>query len=169
MGVRHPQNHWGESLYVSTFVDFLPLPFSCRVITVPPFRGEDRSALRSAFLEFGGIDDARTALRMLEGRAGPGGETLNVGLSRLPAVHTDRRWEWAYDEQEKEKSGEEEEGEEAGLEDEWEGLGFGTGKEENDAQSVGHDVGRDAIGTRSRLWRRRRGREREDGFVTRFR
>ena len=40
-------------------------------------------------LELWKIDDARTALRMPDGRAGPDSETLNVGLSRLPAVAVD--------------------------------------------------------------------------------
>jgi hypothetical protein len=118
-----------------TLSDFYPLTL-CHVITVPPFRGEELSDLRSAFLEFGRIDDARTAVRMLDGRAGPGGETLHVGLSRLPAVHTDRRWRWTYEVQEKEKGGGVKEGEED-FEDEWEGLGFGTGREEEGAQGVG--------------------------------
>jgi hypothetical protein len=55
--------------------------------TVPPFRGEELSGPRSAFLQFGTTDDARTTLRMLNGRAEPGGETLHLELSRPPAVH----------------------------------------------------------------------------------
>ena len=75
---RHP-NVVGVNLYVSTCR--ICAPTSCHVITVPPFLGEERSDLRRAFLLFGRIDGARTALRMLDG-----GETLYVGLSRLPAV-----------------------------------------------------------------------------------
>ena len=152
MDVRHPQRHRGESLYVSSsFVESLQHLTSRRVITVPPFYKEDRSTLRSAFLEFNGIDDARMALCMLDGRLGPAGETLNVGLSRLPAVHTDLRWEWSYEVEEKERRGEEEEGGgggEADYEEGWEGLGFGTGREEG-AQEVGRGVGGDASATRS--------------------
>ena len=135
----------------SSFVESLQHLTSRRVITVPPFYKEDRSTLRSAFLEFNGIDDARMALCMLDGRVGPAGETLNVGLSRLPAVHTDLRWEWSYESEEKERRGEEEEeggGEAADYEEEWEGLGFGTGREEG-AQEVGRGVGGDASATRS--------------------
>jgi hypothetical protein len=59
---------------------------------VPPFRGEKRTDPGCEFLQFGTIDDAHTALRMLDGRVGPGGETLQVGLSRAPAVHPNRMW-----------------------------------------------------------------------------
>jgi hypothetical protein len=52
-----------------------------------------------------------------------------------------RRWQWTYEVQEKEKRGKEEGGE-------WEGLEFGTGREEEGAQGVGHGVGGDAIATR---------------------
>ena len=52
-----------------------------------------------------------------------------------------RRWQWTYEVQEKEKRGEEEV-------NEWEGLEFGTGREEEGARGVGHGVGGDAIATR---------------------
>jgi hypothetical protein len=35
------------------------------------------------------VDDSRAALRLLDGRVGPGGDMLHVGLSRPPAVHPD--------------------------------------------------------------------------------
>jgi hypothetical protein len=92
---------------------------------VPPFRGENQSDPRSAFLRFKETDNARTALRMLDGRAGPGGETLDVRLSCAPVVHTNLMRQWV---QKVEKNGGGEEGERS-LEDEWEGFGFGTGKE----------------------------------------
>jgi hypothetical protein len=57
----------------------------------------------------------RAALGMLDGRAGPGGETLHVGLLRLPAMHPDRLWWRAYTEQEQYKGG--------GDGDKWEGSG----------------------------------------------
>ena len=66
---------------------------------------------------------------MLDGRVGPGGETLHVGLSRPPAVHPNQMWLWVHEVEEMEKSGGDKGGE-ACLEDGWEGLGFGTGKEE---------------------------------------
>jgi hypothetical protein len=78
---------------------------SYHIITVSPFQGEGRSDPRSAFLHFGTIDDARAALSMLDGRVGPGGETLHVGLLRLPAVHLNRLWWWAYKVQEQYKGG----------------------------------------------------------------
>jgi hypothetical protein len=49
------------------------------VITALLVLGEERSYVRDAFLQLGTID----AARMLDGR---GGETLQVGLLRLPAV-----------------------------------------------------------------------------------
>jgi hypothetical protein len=98
---------------------------------VPPFRGETRSDARSAFLRFGTTDDARMALRMLNGRVGPGGEILHVRLSRPPVVHPNQMWQWVYEaEEDIEKSGGGGEGGEACPEDEWGGLGFGTGEEE---------------------------------------
>ena len=54
--------------------------------TIP--RGRSFSSSQCV-LEFGKIDDARTALRMPDGRAGPDSETFSVGLSRLPAVAVD--------------------------------------------------------------------------------
>jgi hypothetical protein len=95
---------------------------------------EERSDLCGAFLQFGKIDDACTALRKLDGRAGPSGETLHVGLLRLPPVHTNRLWWWAYEVQEDKGSGEKEE--EAYFEGEWAGLGFRRGEE--GGQDVGH-------------------------------
>ena len=105
---------------------------------MPPFRGEKRTDPRCAFLQFGTIDDARTALRMLDGRVGPSGETLQVGLSRAPVVHPNRMWGWADKVQDMANSGSGEGGlgGEGCLEDEWGGLGFGTGKEEEDGQGV---------------------------------
>jgi hypothetical protein len=47
----------------------------------------------------------RTALRMLDGRLGPGGEMLPVGLSRLLAVRTIRLWRWVYEVQKEEGGG----------------------------------------------------------------
>jgi hypothetical protein len=63
--------------------------FSYHIITVPPFHGEERSDPCGPFLHFKTIDDAR-ALSMLNGRAGPGGETRHLGLLGLPAVHPNR-------------------------------------------------------------------------------
>jgi hypothetical protein len=85
---------------------------------VPPFCGGNRSDPRSAFLRFRTVDNVRAALRMLDGRVGPSGETLHVGLSRPPAVHPNQMWRWVYGvEGDMEKSGDGEEGE-ACLEDE---------------------------------------------------
>ena len=53
-----------------------------------------------------------------------------MGLSRLPAAHTNRWCWWAYGIQEKGASSGEMAREEAYFEDEWVGLGFGTGGEE---------------------------------------
>jgi len=89
---------------------------------VPPFRGEKRTEPRGVFLHFRSIDDARAGLRALDGRQGPGGETLHVTLSRMSAVHPNRLWRWAY----MEEGGEEE----SYLHDECAGLGFGTGAAE---------------------------------------
>jgi hypothetical protein len=60
------------------------------MITVPPFHGEERSDPCGPFLHFRTIDDARAALSMPDGRAGPGGETLHLGLLRLLAAHPNR-------------------------------------------------------------------------------
>jgi hypothetical protein len=98
---------------------------------VPPFRGENRSDPRSAFLQFSTRGEARAAFRMLDGRVGPGGETLHLRLSRLPVVHPNQMWMWVHKVEEMEKRGGGEGGE-ACLESEWEGLGFGTGEEEQD-------------------------------------
>jgi hypothetical protein len=73
------------------------------------------------------IDNARAALRMPDGRLGPGGEMLHVGLSRPPAVHITQVWQWVYDVEDMEKSGGGQGGE-ARLEDElggrdWNGWG----------------------------------------------
>jgi hypothetical protein len=92
---------------------------------VPPFRGEQRSDPRGAFLHLQSIDDARAALRKLDGRVGPGGEILQVVLSRLPALSLARLWQWAYMEDELKRKGEESM-EEAYFEDAWAGLGFGN-------------------------------------------
>ena len=95
---------------------------------MPPFRGGKRSDPRGAFLRFKKLNDAHVALRMLDGRLGPGGETLYVGLSRLPVVDLNQMWGWIRKVGDMEKSGGGEGGD-ACLEDEWGGLGFGTGKE----------------------------------------
>jgi hypothetical protein len=64
---------------------------SYHIITVPPFHGEERSDPCGPFLHFRTIDDARArALGMSDGRAGPGGEKLHLGLLRLPAVYPNR-------------------------------------------------------------------------------
>ncbi|KAH9970270.1 hypothetical protein BJV74DRAFT_867387 [Russula compacta] len=103
------------------------IPNMVAATVLPPFRGEDRSNPRGAMLHFRSIDHARAGLRKLDGRAGPGGETLYVSLSRHPAVHTNQLWQWANAE---------EEGKEAHVEDEWGGLGFGTGGEEQQPEGV---------------------------------
>jgi hypothetical protein len=36
-------------------------------------------------------------LRILDGRVGPSGEMLHVGLSRSPAVHPNQMRRWVYD------------------------------------------------------------------------
>ena len=95
---------------------------------MPPFRGQKRSGCRTAFIRFKTIDDARVGLRMLDGRMGPGGETLSVRLSRAPAVDPNEMWRWVCETEVMEEHG----GSEGGVEllsDEWEGLGFGTGVE----------------------------------------
>ncbi len=50
-----------------------------------------------------------------DGRAGPDGETLHVGLSCPPAVHPNRLWWWTYKVQEKENGD--------GIEEEGDGWG----------------------------------------------
>lgn len=78
-----------------------------------------------------------TVLSMLDGRARPGGETVQVGLTRSLAVHPNWLWRWAY-EAEKEKDAVVKRAEEKRyFEDEWAGFGFGTGKEEQGAQGEG--------------------------------
>jgi hypothetical protein len=80
MDVRS-SNVVGMSLYVSTCR--ICTPTSRRVITVPPFLGEERSdLLPSAFLQFGRIVDTGMALRRYSTMA------LHVELSRLPAVNS---------------------------------------------------------------------------------
>ena len=61
---------------------------SYHVIKVP-FH-EEHSDSRGAFLHFMTIDNVRAMLSMLDGRAGPGGETLHLGLLRLLAAHPNR-------------------------------------------------------------------------------
>ncbi|KAI9507299.1 hypothetical protein F5148DRAFT_1206079, partial [Russula earlei] len=104
---------------------------------LPPFRGEQRSDPRGAYLHFQSIDDARAGLRKLDRRAGPRGETLHVSLSRLPSVHPDQLWQWAYATEEMGGPGSELKDEEAYFVKEWDGLGFGTGTEEQEEQGVG--------------------------------
>ena len=72
---------------------------------MPPFRGEKDSDPRGAILRFKTIDDARVALRMLDGRVGPGGEALHMELSRPPAVHPNQMWRWVYEVEDMEKRG----------------------------------------------------------------
>ena len=62
---------------------------------------------------------------MLDGRVGPGGETLHVKLSRPTAVRPKRLWQWFREAEEAENSGDREEGE-ARLEEAWGWFGFGT-------------------------------------------
>ena len=92
---------------------YVSLPVSPKLpITMPydePFRGKRHSDPRRAFLQYRKRDDARTALRMLDGRlqgrVGPSGETLYVGLSHPPAVHLNQTRRWVYDVEDMEKSG----------------------------------------------------------------
>ncbi|KAI0255621.1 hypothetical protein BJV78DRAFT_688802 [Lactifluus subvellereus] len=140
---------------------------------LPPFRKEQRQDPRSAFLHLQSIDDARAALRKLDGRLGPGGETLQLALSRLPALHPNRLWRWVYVEEELKRQREEDK-EEAYFEDEWEGLGFGT-EQDRDTPAVGLERGdtpdfcagareRPPVGTRGgrRPWKDRAQAEAED-------
>jgi hypothetical protein len=69
---------------------------------------------RNAFLRFRGTENGRTALRMLDRRVGPGGETLDV---RLPVMHSSQMWQWVH---KVEKSGGGEEGERCLEDDVWE-------------------------------------------------
>ena len=68
---------------------------------------------------------------MLDGRAGPGGVTLHLGLSRSPVVHPDQMLRWI--DMEKNAGGK---GGEARLEDEWGGLGFASGMSEEQREYV---------------------------------
>ncbi|KAH9054768.1 hypothetical protein EDB87DRAFT_1419965 [Lactarius vividus] len=103
------------------------IPHVTGAAVFPPFRGEERSAPRCAFLHFRTIDDARAGLHMLDGREGPGGEALRVSLSCPTAVHLKRLWGWAYAEEEIRQRGEKVD---VHFEREWAGLGFGTGAED---------------------------------------
>jgi len=100
---------------------------------------------RSAFLNFQSIDEARGGLHMLDGREGPGGEALRVSLSRSPAVHLKRLWAWTYVEEEMRRRGEM-----AHLEREWDGLGFGTGAEDQQhwRDGLAPDASVPPVGTR---------------------
>jgi hypothetical protein len=110
---------------------------------VPPFRGERRSDSRCAFLQLPSIDEARAALRKLDGRMGPGGETLQVTLSRLPALPLAQLWRSMDVEEEEEEV--------------WAGpLGFATGDEVGDVAGLDKRL---QIGTRGG---RRRPRKEED-------
>ena len=122
--MRHSQHHRFRRPYVVSYLlHYTKLTVSRHTTpTVPPFRGEKRTEPRGAFLHFRSIDDARAGLRALDGRQGPGGETLHVTLSPMSAVHPNRLWLWAY----MEEGGEEE----SYLHDECAGLGFGTGAAE---------------------------------------
>lgn len=106
------------------------IPHVAGAAVLPPFRGEERSAPRGAFLHFRSIDDARAGLHRLDGREGPNGEALRVSLSCFPAVHLKQLWGWAYAEEEMRGRGEEV----AHSEREWDGLGFGTGAEQQPQQ-----------------------------------
>jgi hypothetical protein len=106
---------------------------------VPPFREENSSDLRGAFLRFRTMDDARTAFHKLNGRMGPGGETLHMVMTRPPAVDPNQMWGWANEVEEMRKSGGGEGGE-ACLEHGWEGLGFATRRMKN-AMILGWGVG----------------------------
>lgn len=96
---------------------------------MPPFRGEKSLDPRGAFLRFRTIDDARVALRMLHGRVGLRGETLHVGLTRLPVVGLQQMWRWRHEVIQHKENSRGGEGGEACLESQWGGLGFGTGRE----------------------------------------
>jgi hypothetical protein len=119
---------------------------------VPPFRGEERSAPRGAFLYFPSINDARAGLRKLHGRKGPpGSETLQVTLSRKAAVHSDRLWRWAHTEERGSAV------DDRNFADEWAGLGFGTGREESESSSTpggsGSHAEPGARGGRRSVWK----------------
>jgi hypothetical protein len=129
---------------------------------VAPFRGEQRTDPRGAFLQFPSIDDARAALRALDGRQGPGGETLRVTLSPAPAVHPNRLWRWVSI-----PEGTEEEA--AFFENECDKLGFGTGKEQEQEKVVVDERGRkvwkprvDTRGGRFKDWMKARSKKEEN-------
>ena len=70
MDKRHPQHRRGDHSYVLlTLTQYKKKNLNHPLIdpTVSPFRGEDRSAPRGAFLHFRSIDDARVGLRVLRG------------------------------------------------------------------------------------------------------
>ena len=56
---------------------------------------------------------------MIDGQV-PGGETLQVGVSRLPPVDLNQMWPWIHEEENTERSGGGE-GRDACLEDKWGG------------------------------------------------
>lgn len=120
-------------------------------LIVPPFRGEQRSDPRCAFLQLPSIDEARAALRKLDGRMGPGGETLQFTLSRLPALPLAQLWRSVDAEEESKRQEEEVEEEERA------GLGFATGNEVGDLEKGVRE--RPQIGTRGG---RRRPRKEDD-------
>ena len=140
MDLRYPEHRRGGNLYVSTVLVAPPKPsltVMC-VIAVPLFRREDRADARGAFLQLGTIDDARTELSILDGRAGPGGEMVQVGLTRAPVVHPNWLWRWAYEvEKETDVLVRRKQEEKRTLRVSWRGFGFGTGKEEQGAQGEG--------------------------------
>ena len=172
VGMRHSQHRRCRHPYVVSHLLYLYRLDHLPSYTpkVPPFRGEKRTEPRGAFLHFHSIDDARAGLRALDGRQGPGGETLHVALSRMSAVHPNQLWRWAY----LEESGEEE----SYLNDECAGFGFGAGAEEQRQEEAememekairvegdGHPVG--TRGGRRGVWKdpdvaRMRSREKEE-------
>ena len=97
------------------------------------------------FLQFRTIDDARAGLQRLDGCEGPGGEALRFSLSCFPEVHLEQLWERAYAEEEMRRRGEEEE---VHFEREWDGLGFGTGSEEQDGPVPDAHASVPPVGTR---------------------
>jgi len=131
VGKRHPRHHRGDRSYVLLT---LPHRLNCfwshsstkKKKIVPPFRGENRTAPRGAYVHFRSTDAARAGFRVLKGREGPAGsEALHVTMSRKSALRADLLWRWAYIE----ASGEGD----AYFEELWNGLGFGTGRESSSA------------------------------------
>ena len=55
---------------------------------------------------------------------GPGGETLQVGLSRPPVVHSNQMWRWIHEVEDMEKSGGGEERRASRMSGEGLGLGL---------------------------------------------